>query len=232
MKPDIFRQSKNLFLIFPPGTGGNHFANLLSMHPVFAPRYTHDNYYESVARKYQYFFADNIGNAIHGCTAHFSDLENLQLSQLKEFESKILNHKEPYIFCSHAMEYLINNHQGYLNPYKQKIFCLFSKPTGSNKLVNDRMRNGPWHKGESDDMHYQGTTVQLLYEKEIFVRNAKIDSDKIFTIDTDIFYTIDGYDYIYDTIKTNLGFELPEICRKMHTQYIEYSSIIFGKVDK
>jgi len=232
MTPDIFRQSKNLFLIFPPGTGGNHFANLLSMHPVFAPRYTHLDYYENMAHKYQYFFVDKIEKDLYGCTAHFSDLDNLQINHLKEFESKIINHKEPYIFCSHVTEYLINNNEGYLNPYEKKIFCLFSKPTGSNELVNDRMNNGPWNSGESGDMPYQDTTVQFLYEKEIFIRNTKIDSDKIFTIDTDIFYNVDGYDYIYDTISINLGIELPEICRKMHTQYIEYSSIIFDKVDK
>lgn len=227
MTPDIFRQSKNLFLIFPPGTGGNHFANLLSMHPVFAPRYTHDKYYEDMAYKYQFFFIDS-----EFCTAHFSDLENLQYNTLAEFESKIVNHKEPYIFCAHVIEYLIRKSEGKLDAFNNQIFCLFSKPTGKNKLVNDRMREGSWYYAEQDDMHYMGTNVKSLYHKSIFALDANVDPDKIFTLDTDIFYTVDGYDYINETVKINLGFELPEICRKMHTRYIEYSSIIFGKVDK
>jgi hypothetical protein len=181
--------------------------------------------------QYQHYFVDEIGKIGDGCTAHFSDLENLQSEYLKKFESKILNHKEPYIFCSHAVEYLNRTGKGELFPYNNKIFCLFSKPAGSNKLVYDRMRNGLWSLGEQDNFTLYSTNINSLYKKEIFAKNANVDPNTIFTLDTDIFYTVEGYDYIYETIKEKLGFELPEICRKMHTQYIEYSSIIFGTVD-
>ena len=228
MTPDIFKQSKNLFLIFPPGCGGNHVANLLSMNPDFESRYTHDNYYEDMKNKYQKLFGYGPEADIGG-PAHFSDLQNLQMKQLIKFESKIVNSKKPYIFCSHAVEYIIENSQKNLNPYKQRIFCLFSKPTGSNKLVNDRMRNGVWYNGEQDEMHYMGTPVHLLYKKEIFASKANINSDNIFTIDTDLYYSIEGYDYLHETIKTNLGIELSEVCRQLHTQYIKYTQLLFGK---
>jgi hypothetical protein len=198
------------------------------MNPDFEPRYTHDNYYEDMESKYQESFgygpADDIGGP-----AHFGDLQNLQMKQLTKFKSKIINSKKPYIFCSHVVEYIIENKRGYLNPYDQRIFCLFSKPTGSNKLVNDRMRNGSWYNGEKDEMHHMGTNVRLLYKKEIFASRANINSDNIFTIDTDLYFTIEGYDYLYETIKTKLGIELPEVCRQMHTQYIKYTQILFGK---
>ena len=229
MTPDIFNQSKNLFLVFPPGCGGNHVANMLSMTPDFEPRYTHDNYYESMIYNYDEFFGPGPQNDI-ACTAHFiSDLENLQPKHLVEFQKKIINSKKSYIFCSHAVEYIIRNRTNSIEPFTDKIICLFSKPTGSNKLVNDRMRNGVWYDGERDEHTFSTTPVYKLYEIEKFSMYSGVKKDKIFSIDTDLFYSINGYDYLHETMKTNLGVELPKVCRKMHTQYINYAQELYGK---
>jgi len=228
MTPDIFKQSKNLFLVFPPGCGGNHVANMLSMTPDFEPRYTYDNYYEDIVYKYQHFFGSGPESDVD-CTAHFCDLQNLQLKQLIKFESKIVNSKKPYILCSHAVEYIIRNNEKEIELLTDRMFCLFSNPTGSNKLVNDRMHNGGWYNAETDDKMYLTYKVKTLYSKEIFAEVAIIDPNKIFTLDTDIFYTVDGYDYIDETVKTHLGIELPKVCRKMHTQYINYAHEFYGE---
>lgn len=229
MTPDIFKQSKNLFLVFPPGCGGNHVANMLSMTPDFEPRYTHDNYYESMIYNYDEFFGFGPQNDMV-CTAHFiSDLENLQIRQLTEFGSKIINSKKPYIFCSHAVEYLAENQQKLIQPFTDRIICIFSKPSGSNKLVKDRMRNGAWYEGERDEFKFLDIPVHKLYEIENFSRYSEVKKDKIFSLNSDLFYSIEGYDYLYETIKTNLGVELPEVCRKMHIQYINYAQALYGK---
>ena len=148
--------------------------------------------------------------------------------RVTEFESKIINSKKPYIFCSHALEYIHTNSGDLLKPYDRRIFCLFSVPDGSNKLIYNRAITGPWAMGELT-VNYQPYTIKQLYTKEPFAEENNINPDFIFTIDTDLFYSIQGYDYLYDTIKTNLGIELPESCRKMHTQYIEYTNNMFGK---
>jgi hypothetical protein len=228
MTPDIFNQSKNLFLVFSPGCGGNHVANLLSMTPDFEPRYTHDNYYENMIWNYDEFFGPGPQDP-NGCTAHFSDLENLQVKQLTEFESKIINSKKPYIFCSHAVEYIIGNNEKLIQPFTDKIICLFSKPSGSNKLVNNRMYNNAWYEGERDEFTFLDIPVYKLYEVENFSRYSGVNKDKIFSLNTDLFYSIEGYDYLYETMKTNLGVELPEVCRKMHIQYINYAQALYGK---
>lgn len=230
MSPELFKQSKNLFLVFPPGCGGNHVANMLSMNPAFEPRYTHDNYYESMVYQYEKFFADGPQESA-GCTAHFSDLENLQKEELAEYTQKILNSERPYIFCSHAIEYLVGVTTKAINPFTDRIICLFTKPTGSNKLVNYRMRNRPWYHGEPDDQPYLTTMASKLYTIDTFSKFSDIDKDKMFIIDTDRFYSIDGYDYICEIFKTNLGIELPEVCRTMHTQYIQYAIALFPEVD-
>jgi len=229
MTPDIFKQSKNLFLVFPPGCGGNHVANMLSMHPDFEPRYTHDNYYEKMIWNYDNFFGSGPEDN-GGCTAHFCDLENLQKKEIAMFQEKIINSKKPYIFCSHSVEYIQAVQTKLIEPFTDRTICLFSKPTGDNKIVNARMRKGPWHNGEPDGARFLTTLVERLYEKDIFSTYiVKGDKDKIFTVDTDLFYTIEGYDYLFEVFKTNLGVELPEICRKMHTQYINYAQELYGK---
>ena len=221
MTPDIFKQSKNLFLVFSPGCGGNHIANLLSMTPDFEPRYTHDSYYEDMIWNYNNYFGSVPKNRNGVVVAHFSDLENLQKKQLTEFESKIVNSKKPYIFCSHAVEYITMDKEIYL--IKDRIICLFSKPTGANKLIYTRMREGAWYNGERDDEMFLTIPIPKLYEIDNFVKYSQIKKDKIFTINTDLLYTIEGYDYIYETFKINLGISLPEVCRMMHTQYIKYA---------
>lgn len=230
MTPDIFKQSKNLFLVFPPGCGGNHVANMLSMTPDFEPRYTHNNYYADMIHQYEKFFS-YVPRDSMGCTAHFSDLENLQKEQLVKYTEKIVNSKKPYIFCSHSIEYLTGVTTKTIEPFGNRFICLFSKPTGANKLVNHRMRNRPWYFGETDEQTYLTTSASKLYDMDTFVKYSDIKRDKILTIDTDKFYSIDGYDYIYEIFKINLGVELPEICRTMHTQYIRYAIELFLGVD-
>jgi hypothetical protein len=231
MSPELFNQSKNLFLVFPPGCGGNHLANMLSMHPEFEPRYTDDQYYKSMEYKYKNYFSIGPQDDI-GCTAHFCDLENLQREELLKFQSKILNSKKRYIFCSHAVEYIRMDYEKEIEQFTDRIICLFTKPSGSNKLVDDRMRKGTWYNGErTDEEVFRDISVKKLYEPIRFSNYSKTKKDNIFTLDTDIFYSLEGYDYLVDVLKTNLGIELPEICRKLHTQYIEYEMELFATVD-
>jgi hypothetical protein len=230
MTPDLFKQLKNLFLIFPPGCGGNHVANMLSMTPYFEPRYTHDNYYENMIWNYDNFFASGPQDKI-GCTAHFAcDLENLQQKELAEFESKVVNSKKSYIFCSHAVEYLYADFDNVtLKPYDRRFFCVFSIPTGKNKTLYNRLMTGLWAQGETATGGFAEVSANQLYNPETFAKMGNIDPNLIFTIDTDLFYTIEGYDYLCDVLKTNLGVELPEVCRKLHTYYIEYGQELFGQ---
>ena len=233
MTPDIFKQSKNLFLVFPPGCGGNHVANMLSMTPDFEPRYTHDRYYEDMIWNYNNYFGSGPQDP-HVFTAHFCDLENLQKKELTEFQSKIVSSKKPYIFCSHAVEYISMDYNNEIQLFTDRIICLFTKPSGSNKLVNDRVHKGAWYNGERDEHMFLDIPVSKLYEPNNFIRynHGKITKDKIFTLDTDIFYSLEGYDYLYDIFNTNLGIQLPEVCRNLHIQYMKYETALFGKVDK
>jgi hypothetical protein len=243
----MLKLEKNLFLIFPPGTGGNHMANMLSMKRSFSPRFTeipkkskaavpditsvnsHKEYVDVMLKSYQFHFDKNpISDKILS-PAHFSDLENLQNNSLEKFKTKILNSTGTYIFCAHAVEYAISKYKKCLEDFNNNIYCVFSLPTERNLLALNRMTNGLWYQEKVLAEYYtkEGFSnivptlfCDLIPEKE--KDSYRINKDNIFEIDTDLFYTTAGYEYIEKNLKENLGINLPKCCKIMHTLYMEH----------
>jgi hypothetical protein len=225
MTLEKFASAKHLFLIFPGGCGGNHLANMLSMDPIFAPRYKiNPNRYASNMIK-DYFTRFSPSTLHHGhAVAHFSALENLQPRLLEKETQHILDSKGIYIFCSHAYEFIIRERANQLVSFNDRIFCLWSVPTGKNKLVKSRMDNGPWRKGEDVNQIVDGgTKIEDLYDPKTFCKVNSISMDQVVLLDTDIFYSIEGYDYLHDLIYENFRITLNPFCRELHTLYINYA---------
>ena len=226
MTLEKLESAKHLFLIFPGGCGGNHLANMLSMNPVFAPRYkiNPNRYSSNVVKDYIRQFS-RLSLDGPNATAHFSALENLQPHLLEKETQNILDSKGIYIFCSHAFEFTIREEANQLVSFNDRLFCLFSIPTGKNKLVKSRMDNGLWSKGENiNQVIKEGTMkVKELYDPEIFCKVNSISMDQVVLLDTDIFYSIEGYDYLHDLIYENFSITLHPFCRDLHTMYIKYA---------
>lgn len=235
---------KNLFLIFPPGTGGNHLANMLSLHPLFSPRFTNTDqikknlkfdtsdvrfsattYNDQMQEFYSICFDKNTKD--DGSTvAHFSDLENLQVSKIKEFKDSIVSSDGIYIFCSHAVEYCIGNRSGLLNPFLNRKFCVLSRPTENNPIIFNRMLRGAWANGETSIEIWEKNRISNFYKIDSLLLPSRrtINHKNSFILDTDIFFTVEGFDYINQVFKENMGIVLPEECRNLHQIYIEYVS--------
>ena len=225
MTLEKLESAKHLFLIFPAGCGGNHLANMLSMDPLFAPRYqvNPNRYVSNMVKNYVNKFSARKDGLT--AVAHFSALENLQPDLLEAETQNILDSEGIYIFCSHAFEFTILNRRKQLEQFNNKIFCLFSIPTGENKLVKSRMDIGPWSKGEHVDQVVEGGKMKVsdFYDPKTFCRSNLVSKDQIVLIDTDRFYSIEGYDYIHDLIYENFRITLHPFCRDLHTMYIEYA---------
>ena len=243
----MMKLEKNLFLIFPPGTGGNHLANMLSMNRSFSPRFTdipkkskaavpnltainsHEEYVDVMLKSYQFYFDINsIKNKIPSI-AHFSDLENLQPQILKKFSTKILNSTGTYIFCAHSNEYAITKYKKYLKDFNKNIYCVLSLPTEKNLLALNRMKNGPWYQEKVLSEYYTSEGFSniiptffwnVIPEKQ--KDSYRINKDAIFEMNTDLFYNVSGYEYIAETIKENLGIRLPKCCETMHSLYMKH----------
>jgi hypothetical protein len=247
MIPESPFKIKNLFLIFPPGTGGNHLANMISMNPLFAPRFTEfqtikdrllldkrkfnsTSYQEQMIELYYNNFSKNTEPKEEYTVAHFSDLENLQETYIQQYKDKIIESNGIYLFCSHAGEYCNKNRVGLLSDFTNRKFCIFSRPTEDNPIIYKRMLNGKWALGETSQVSLEDVLITDLYNPKYLFRLSQysIHRQNSFILDTDKFFTVEGFDYVQSVFEQNLNIQLPESCRELHRLYVEYvSSKIF-----
>ena len=238
---------KNLFLIFPPGTGGNHLANMISMNPLFAPRFAEYQtikdrllldekkfnaklYQEQMVELYYNNFSLNKEPKEEYTVAHFSDLENLHSTHIQQYKDKIIESKGIYLFCSHASEYCRMHRIGLISEFTNRKFCIFNRPTEDNPIIYNRMLNGKWALGETSQLSIEKVLVTNLYKPEYLYKlsQGSINAQNSFIVDTNRFFTVEGFDYLQSVFDQNLNIQLPESCRELHRLYVEYvSSKIF-----
>lgn len=210
MTPNDYKNVKNVFLIHPPGAGGNHLANMLSLHEDFEPRFDSNEYESEMISKYE-----SVLDLRHGdFPVHFSDLENLQDSQLKLHFNKIINSEKRYIFCAHDYEYRYADH-GFpeFNTIRNRL-CIVFKPPVTNKLSVERVYNGYWSSLNSLNLQN--------YNVDYIMNIPRVKTDYVMAFDTDKFFSHEGFDYAQATLFEHLGIQLPEIGRKLHSLYINH----------
>jgi hypothetical protein len=234
MTPEIFNQSKNLFLLFSPGCGGNHLANMLSLHPAFEPRFESNDYEQAMILKYDSItFKGDILHEINSAEyrspiVHFSELQNLQFSTLNKYRQKIIASERKYIFCAHVEEYFNMNH-GNLTEFTNRFFILFSIPKTNNLLLTRLENNSSWYQNKNmpDYRPIQPESYELKDSIEF-----GISENTIFQLDSDLFYTVEGFDYLQGLLGKYFGINLPEICRDLHNTYISTQQIAVETFDK
>jgi hypothetical protein len=92
-----------------------------------------------------------------------------------------------------------------------------------------RMKAGPWALGEP-----LGNNSILKYPTELYTIKGftanNVDEEKVLYINTDKFFTVDGFDYIQGVISEHFNIQMPEICRELHTLYINEKVRIYGSM--
>jgi len=96
---------KNIFVLFSPGTGGNHFANMLSTDTRFNQRTTVSDY-----------------KAHDRPNAHTSKFKNLQPAGIKKLPA------EGNVLCGHLGEYYWLNDSGLLRKFCNKQLFILEVP--------------------------------------------------------------------------------------------------------
>lgn len=159
--------------------------------------------------------------------AHFSELENLQFSTLNKYREKIIECKRKYIFCAHVEEYF--NMTINLSEFRDKFFVLFSIPK-NNKVLLSRIGNSTaWYQNQKEPDYKRIAPESYELVDSI---DFGIPSDSIFQINSDIFYTTEGFDYLQDNLSEYFGITLPEVCRNLHSVYISTQTVAVETFDK
>ena len=218
MNPEKYSIAKHVFLIHPPGAGGNHLANMLSLHEDFEPRSSAFRNENELLEQYN---CSLINSDIHQKTldapVHYSDLQNLQPKELDEHLDDILKLSKKYIFCCHDYEYEHTGKNIRLLPV-EKMCIVFSAPE-TNMIVKNRVMTGPWSANQLE---------KEKYNSQYYIDKRLINQDMIFDLNTDLFFDINGFDYIQKLICDNMGIELPELGRKLHEIYIKHKVLVYG----
>jgi len=166
----ITKSNHNLFIIYPPGLGGNHLANIISMD---------DNYLQRSE------LADYNNNQRD---AHFSKIKNLKLDVIKE-NIDILK-KGNNVLCGHCGEYLWFKDDPFFNSdlFKNKKFCVINPPKSINSLAYQRLikvlpvYESPYFFQECSTLYSIKYLSKLFDESDWFF----VDSELLFTDDVNL----------------------------------------------
>jgi hypothetical protein len=139
----------NLFVIFPPGLGGNHLANILSLDPKFSKRFDVDRYDQRRPN------------------AHHAYMQNLDCVYVEKNLETLKNQNN--VFCGHLVEYMTMKLQGLTDHFKDKVFFMIQMPqkteTAYKRLEGQNGQTPHWLLSE----------VGLCYMPDNFKRLVKED---------------------------------------------------------
>ena len=125
-------RNRNLFIIFAPGGGGTHLANMLSLSEPFTSRITQDSY-------------NNLDK-----NAHQPTIQNMKLSYISNNIDILKNQSN--VFCGHWLTYQQLKNSKFIDYFPNREFFVISVPTPDStntralkKLLNyDKTLNVSW----------------------------------------------------------------------------------------
>lgn len=210
-------------LLFPPGCGGNHLANLLSLNEQFQTRASFDDLLE----KYK---SDSYNH-------HAGLLENLRNFDYPNSFEILKETKGIPIICSHIIEYYhfiqYNMPYNIFNYWDNQNVIMFSFP--KEESIGYK-RFYPFRYGESIDndnsadipietykTFYDTNTVKTGLTVKRF-NTLQLNVQKAVMFDTDKFMNEAGFTYAQRFFYDEYNIEIPDIGERLHQ--IWYSKIL------
>lgn len=218
-----------MILMFPPGCGGNHLANLLSLHDQFQKRTDADNYVENLIHIYsQSTFNHHVGS-----------LENLRNFVYPNSLEELKRGLSIPIICTHVIEYYnfiqFQSQYDIFTDWNFRDIIIFTFPN-ENSIAYKRFYL--LRHGESID---NDTSVDIPISKyKTFYNTDFIFSSKgfkecykhrhenlrkVLQFDTEKFMSAEGFDYVQIFFEANYGIKIPETGRVLHK--IWYKKLLY-----
>lgn len=139
----------NIFILFAPGLGGNHLANILSLDSRFRSR-ANDEVYASAA-----------------VTAHVK-LQNINCQSIEKHLDQLVNQNN--VFCGHWMEYVELKKSKLIEHFPNRIFCVIQMPKSNDRFYHRLLSKNPdatpWLLHEVALLYRTKNIKKLIDEKE------------------------------------------------------------------
>jgi hypothetical protein len=221
--------TKRIYLVFPPGCGGNHLANMIALDDGVEDRFVN---VDEMERHYSHFPPSLTMHPImHPLSKKitFKGYQNLRNVDVDAVKSAT----KTQILCCHAGEIAHSfktDKFGFLPEelLDDSVFILFSYPI-EGSFVHHRHKSGPWVHGEDPDTQtfIIDDPIQLDikygYQKDNFVKawlnfpcRKAIDPDVVFEFDTEGFHGEFGFEYATAYIDHLFGIVLSKDAERMH----------------
>lgn len=224
MSPDYFEKSKNVCIIYPGGTGGNHLANLLSLNEIFNSRYPYKlDTYELLKT---FYFSQQVENKpMHTIHAHLPNHPGHASTYYKSKHYQIIKNIEnkKTIFTGHCFNFEGLNNSLYESPiYLENISYIIMNFPSANSFAYKRILS----IGHYDDVNVH--RYEFPYKVHSMPTDNKIivNNDNGFLIDTELFFTKDGFMYLQEQVEINFGIRLPDKANELHNiwyKWMEYA---------
>lgn len=187
------QNKKNIFVVYSPGTGGNHVANMLSTDADYITRASFKDY-----------LAHNENDAHVGKLKNFSQTND-------NFSSR------PYfgnIFCFHFGSFYWMYSK--IQQFKNRQIIFISPPINKSSLAYLRYVN---FSGNIAKNHYFLNEQKTLYTPEVF---EKLFSETdFFTLAAEMIFDRPVAEF-FDYAETEMNFRLDRAeCHNMHTNWIQ-----------
>jgi hypothetical protein len=224
---------KYLFIIFVPGGGGNHLANILARNPKIESRTFTEDGNELLYKYYTEELAT--GNITEGLVSHPTNIVSVQnLSNIMRCVVDIKKSNKVVTICSHAYEF---GHHCSAPVFPKFLlsktgYILFSYPKEGSPIYN-RHRHGAWYYGEdyntmpTVEIDSKTYNIRDLYDKELFskpwgwIKKPHINPKHIYQFESEKFFDANGFDYLNDFLEQNFGITLDEKAKEMHEIYLK-----------
>lgn len=201
---------KNLFILHPGGTGGNHLANLISLIPNFEPRLDQfeGDYQQTFLKLYERFVDIELlpkdKSQVHGMKAHFSAKHGLSGLDDNTYRQKLLSNKKINILTGHWHCFDTTE----LSDFTDHAWIIMSFP-------------------KKDSLAYNRILIYNFLPQKTFLYNSPylfnhpvINNDNSVKFDTDRFFEDNGAEYLRQILKNNFALELPDVADRMHSNWI------------
>jgi len=189
---------KIIVILFHPGQGGNHLANLISTSDHIADRFLSNNYRQDLEK---YYDSDKKDAHVEG------RLNNVGVHDIDGLKKYINDNHNPVVICGHVPEF-----------YYVHGFIKSLGPIGIINFENYYLNNAV-RKRIHDLYHGYSDLIEWAYRDDVVSKTFEIDYQDMYTTSANNIFCDDPSDF-FSSISHELGLDLDiEYCLRLHKKW-------------